>query len=170
MRELWRAIIILAVFWAVGATSFLVLTAPTVADINIEVAKSVNDSLASHGYIGDDLYMPVPDRAESIQQANTHAVLVGFGPALLTILVALYFMNRIKRAELDAQRHRELLAANKPPVTTIPPDAMRTQFAQIKTLIVAREYDQARSLLWNLDHPLATQWIARLDALQGAKH
>jgi len=40
-----------------------------------------------------------------------------------------------------------------------------TQLAAAKELIRAKRYEDARKLLKTVDHPVATEWLARLDLI-----
>lgn len=42
---------------------------------------------------------------------------------------------------------------------------MEDQLARAKVLIQAKQYDQARIILANLDHPTARKWLAKIDEM-----
>lgn len=43
---------------------------------------------------------------------------------------------------------------------------LRAQFEAARTLIDSRQYDAARNLLKTIDHPKASEWLARLEKMQ----
>ncbi len=42
---------------------------------------------------------------------------------------------------------------------------MENQLARAKVLIQSKQYDQARTILANLDHPTARKWLAKIDEM-----
>ncbi len=41
----------------------------------------------------------------------------------------------------------------------------RAKFEAARELIQAKQYEEARALLKTIDHPMATEWIDKIDAL-----
>lgn len=178
MLRFWRVVQWLAVIWAGLGTLGVIMFAPQLSAETARIMNNIADDLAAKGYSASGAEYRITDRQVA---ENTRIMTIsggGFfvGSGTLVLAVSSIFINRIKRAIREEERHQELLAilrsiAGAPAsrmdrLREVQTEDATQSLAAAREHIKAKRYADARAILNTIDTPTAQEWLKKVDALE----